>query len=224
LKPTTILLVEDHQLVREALSSLLERDSRFKVVGQAKNGSEALDMTAALRPDVVLMDIMMPHLHGIEATARLTSMADAPLVLILSQYSAHEYVVKAIQSGAKGYLLKDAAADELLRAIEIIQNGELYLSRSLPRAEILDSLERKSSKSPLDDIDRLTGREREVLQLVAEGNTNRQIAKVLGISIKTVEKHRFSLMDKLNVRDITALVRFAVSRGVIRDDSHPSLP
>ncbi|MBN1312741.1 MAG: response regulator transcription factor [Anaerolineae bacterium] len=211
--PISILLVEDHHLVREALRALIEEGHQFSVIGQAEDGNQALEMTEKLRPNVVVMDIMMPHLNGLEATSRLRNLQYPPKIIILSQHHAQEYIVQALMIGANGYLLKDAAADELPTAIRAVVDGTTYLSAQIPREEIEEILLRKDSiEAP---IDRLTPREREVLQLVAEGNTNRQIAHYLGISIKTVEKHRFSLMDKLNIRDVTGLVRFAIAQGII---------
>jgi len=213
---TTVLVVEDHNLVREALRALIEENPSLEVVGQAHDGNEALSLVEQIHPDLVIMDIMMPNLNGFEATKALTALMRPPKVVILSQYSREEYVLQALNNGASGYLLKDAAADELLLAIRTVSDGELYFSSQLDRESIEERLRRRGAVgSPLE---RLTPRERQVLQLVAEGNTNRQVAVNLKISIKTVEKHRFSLMDKLNIRDVTGLVRFAVSEGIIRSD------
>jgi DNA-binding NarL/FixJ family response regulator len=214
--PISILLVEDHHLVREALRALIEEGHQFAVVGQAEDGNQALQMAEKLRPNVVVMDIMMPHLNGLEATSRLRDLRYPPKVIILSQHHGQEYVMQALALGASGYLLKDAAADELPEAIREVIGGSTYLSAQLPREAIEEGLLRQQNiEAP---ILRLTPREREVLQLVAEGNTNRQIAHYLGISIKTVEKHRFSLMEKLNIRDVTGLVRFAIAHGIIQGD------
>ncbi|MBN1430562.1 MAG: response regulator transcription factor [Anaerolineae bacterium] len=214
--PISILLVEDHHLVREALRALIEEGHHFAVVGQAEDGNQALQMAEKLHPNVVVMDIMMPHLNGLEATSRLRALHYPPKVIILSQHHAQEYIVQALMVGASGYLLKDAAADELPTAIRAVIEGTTYLSSQIPRDAIEESLLRRdNAESPFL---RLTPREREVLQLVAEGNTNRQIAHYLGISIKTVEKHRFSLMDKLGIRDVTGLVRFAIAHGIIEGD------
>ena len=213
---TTVLVVEDHNLVREALRALIEENPSLEVVGQAHDGSEALSLAEQTRPDLVIMDIMMPNLNGFEATRGMTQLPRPPKVVILSQYNRVDYVLQALISGASGYLLKDAAADELLLAIRAVSDGELYLSSQLDRETIEERMHQRGEiGSP---IERLTPRERQVLQLVAEGNTNRQVAVNLGISIKTVEKHRFSLMEKLNIRDVTGLVRFAVSEGIIVSD------
>ncbi len=215
MSPISIVLVEDHHLVRAALVSLIERDPRFAVVGQAEDGNQALELAERLSPEIVVMDIMMPNLNGFEATARLRGLLCPPQVVILSQYNSPEYVVQAVQAGAKAYLLKDAAPQEFALAVEAVMAGETYFSAGLPRAEIEERMHQPSGIR--SDMERLTSREREVLQLVVEGNTNRQIAHHLGISIKTVEKHRFSLMEKLHIRDVTGLVRFAVTHGIIAD-------
>jgi DNA-binding NarL/FixJ family response regulator len=214
----TVLLVEDHALVRDALRALLNENDRIEVVGQAADGREALALAEQTLPQVVIMDIMMPNLNGFEATARLREMQPAPSVIILSQHQNEAYVVQALSSGASAYLLKDDAPDELPAAIDAVLAGRIYLSARLPREAIETQLRRgDNAESP---IERLSGREREVLQLVVEGNTNKQVAYKLGISIKTVEKHRFSVMDKLNIRDVTGLVRFAIANGIIEDPGH----
>jgi DNA-binding NarL/FixJ family response regulator len=217
LKRISIVLVEDHRLFREALCTLIERAKRFEVVAQAADGHEALALARELTPQIVVMDIMMPTLNGFEATIRLRALPVPPQVVILSQYDAPEYVVQAMQSGARGYLLKDSSSDELLAALDAVVGGGHYYSMRLPVDEIEDRL--AGEKNQRSELGRLTVREREVLQLVAEGNTNRKIAYMLGISIKTVEKHRFSLMEKLGRRDIASLVRFAVANRVIAPDT-----
>lgn len=213
---TTVLLVEDHHLVREALRALIENSSQIVVLGQAQDGNQALRLAQEQHPDVVIMDIMMPNLNGLEATRRMCLLSPPPRVLILSQYANEEYVLQALADGASGYLLKDDAVEELLSAISTVAGGGTYLSSRLNR----DAIEEKLRQKPTirSAVETLSRREREVLQLVVEGNTNRQIARMLGISVKTVEKHRFSLMEKLNIRDVTALVRFAVAHGVIHND------
>ncbi len=214
--PIRILLAEDHHLVREGLRALLEEQGAFEIVAQAEDGAQALTLAAETHPDVVVMDLRMPNLNGLEATGRLRAMDQPPEVIILSQYSRADYVVEALLAGARGYLLKDAVSDELVHAIQTVLAGQRYLSAQLPQDEIDAYVQRREQMpSPLG---RLTAREREVLQMVAEGNTNRQVARRLGISVKTVEKHRFNLMEKLDIRDVTGLVRFALMHGIISDE------
>jgi two-component system response regulator NreC len=213
IRPTTIMLAEDHHLVREALRVLLEDRTEVDVIGQAEDGAEAIELAQELKPDIVVMDISMPNLNGLEATRRLMELGDPPQVIILSQHKRQEYVVQALQAGASGYLLKDSITDELIEAIQTVKEGLTYLSEQLPREEIM-GLIRRGETLP-NPVERLTPREREVIQLVAEGYTNRQIAVKLSISVKTVEKHRYNLMDKLNMSDVTALVRFAVANGIV---------
>jgi DNA-binding NarL/FixJ family response regulator len=213
IRPTTIMLAEDHHLVREALRVLLEDRTEVDVIGQAEDGAEAIDLAQELKPDIVVMDISMPNLNGLEATRRLVEFDAPPKSIILSQHKRQEYVVQALQAGASGYLLKDSITDELIEAIQTVKEGLTYLSEQLPREEIL-GLIRRGETLP-NPVERLTPREREVIQLVAEGYTNRQIAVKLSISVKTVEKHRYNLMDKLNMSDVTALVRFAVANGIV---------
>ncbi len=186
MKPLSVLLVEDHHLIREALRALLEEQGSVTVVGQARDGLEALSMTASLHPDIVIMDIGMPNLNGLEATRRLCELPNAPQIVILSQYSRQEYVVQALLAGARAYLLKDAVADELSEAIDRVVAGEMYLTRQfspMQREEIEDYI--RLGKNLPNPLQRLTPREHEVLQLVAEGHTNRQIAVKLSISVKT---------------------------------------
>lgn len=217
MRPIRVLLADDHHLVREGIRALLEEKDGIDVVGQAKDGRQALTLVEELHPDLVVMDIAMPNLNGLEAAARMRQLPRPPVVIILSQYQDLPYIVQALTAGAQGYLLKGSIADELAQAIQTVMEGDTYLSSELPRREIEDMLRHRDSM--LGPLERLTAREREVLQLVAEGNTNRQIAIRLGISIKTVEKHRFNLMEKLNMRDVTALVRFAIANGIVTPDN-----
>lgn len=213
MRPMKVLLAEDHHLIREALRALLEEMGAIEVVGQARDGVEALQLAESLKPDLVVMDVGMPNLNGMEATRRMRQLSRPPDVIILSQYGRNEYVVQALLAGARAYLLKDSISDELVEAIEAVSRGEMYLSEQFDRDEIMEYVRRgEEIPSPLA---RLTPRERQVLQLVAEGHTNRQVAVKLSISVKTVEKHRFNLMDKLDIRDVTGLVRFAVAQGIV---------
>lgn len=215
-RPVTILLAEDHHLVREGLRALLEEMGRFEIVGQADDGVTAMALAYELRPDIIVMDVAMPHLNGLEATSQLRKTMPELRTIILSQYRHVEYVVQALLAGAHAYLVKDAIVEELSAAIESVLDGTIYLASSLPREEIEMLLH--DSSSHLSPVERLTQREREVLRLVAIGHTNRQIAHHLTISIKTAEKHRFNLMDKLGIRDVTGLVRFAIQNHLITPD------
>ena len=207
-----IVLAEDHAIVREALRALLEEQGEFRVVGQAEDGREAVDLVACLRPHVVVMDIVMPRLNGLEATIRLRELPNPPEVVILSQHDREEYVYQALKAGAKGYLLKDSVAGELAAAIRAVALHERFISARISQEAVESYTQRRGG--PV--FERLTAREREVLQLIAEGHTNRQIAKVLALSTKTIEKHRSNLMDKLDIHDVANLVRFAVEYGIVR--------
>lgn len=216
MKRITVLLAEDHAIVREGLRTLLELGENFEVVGEASNGRQAVEMARKLRPTVVVMDIAMPLLNGFEATRQILLAAPDTKVLVLSAHSDDEYVAHMIAIGASGYLLKQNSGQVLVHAVKEIASGHPYFSSSI--AKRMGTAERKSreggaaktkSKRPL------TSREAEVLQLVAEGAANKQVAAELGISIKTVEKHRQQLMDKLDIHDTAGLTRHAIATGVI---------
>ena len=216
MKRITVLLAEDHSIVREGLRSLLEFGGDFKVVGEAATGRQAIELARTLCPDVVVMDIAMPGLNGFEATRQILSAAPATRVLVLSAHSDDEYVAHMAAVGAAGYLVKQNSGQMLVHAIKQIVAGHSYFSPSI--AKRLGDAERKSRESgePRGKPKRpLTAREAEVLQLVAEGAANKQVAAALGISVKTVEKHRQQLMDKLNIHDTAGLTRHAIAAGVI---------
>ncbi len=206
-----ILLAEDHTIVREGLRALLQEHGEFAVVGQAEDGQQAIELAASLHPDVVVMDIVMPRLNGLEATSRIRDLPNPPEILILSQHDREEYVYQALRAGARGYLLKDSIADELITAIHAVARRERFVSALISPEAVESYIQRRGGPA----LERLTTREREVLQLIAEGHTNRQIAGELNISTKTVEKHRSNLMTKLNIHDLASLVRFAVAHGVV---------
>ncbi len=215
----TVLLAEDHTIVREGLRMLLEAEEDIVVVGEADNGRKAIQLAKKLRPAVVVMDIAMPLLNGLEATRRIRKAIPATKVLILSAHSDEEYVEQVIALGAAGYLIKQTSASYLSKAIREVQKGNTYFSPSV--AHRLGNLDQKPSdqrglvrkKGPA-----LSSREMEVLQLIAEGRANKQVARELGISIKTVEKHRQHLMAKLDLHDTAGLTRYAISTGII--ESH----
>lgn len=215
-KAITVLLAEDHAMMRQALSALLERAGHFNVVGQAKNGREAVDMALTLRPDVIVMDIAMPVLNGLEAMRQILTANPAAKVIIISGHTENEYVDRTSLAGGVAFLEKQTSAEILATAIREVASGKIFLSPSIAKRrsqEITGSRHRDGSIRVNGHT--LTSRETEVLQLVAEGAANKQVALTLGISIKTVEKHRQNLMDKLNIHDTAGLTRYAISSGVI---------
>jgi len=216
MKPIRVLLVEDHKVVRQGLRALLSVEDDIEVAGEVQDGREAVRLIEKLLPDVVLMDIAMPLLNGVEATRQILKLAPATRVLILSAHSDDEYVLQVIEAGAAGYLLKQTAANTLVMAIREAHRGGTYFSRSISKR--LGELREKSmgrGNKPRKGAVSLTSREREVLQLIAEGMGNKQTAAELGISIKTVEKHRQHLMSKLGIHDTAGLTRYAISAGII---------
>lgn len=210
-----VLLAEDHHLVRQGLRALLEREPGLEVVGEAADGLEALHLIQDLQPDVVVMDITMPGLNGLEVLRRVSQRLPEVRVLMLSVHEGEEYVLRALQAGASGYLLKRSLGAELLLAIQAAQRGEVFLSSAVSRTLITRFLQGVSPEESKTPYDRLTPREREVFQLVAEGHTNQAIAHRLGISVRTVETHRANLMDKLEIHDVAGLTRLAVHTGLV---------
>ncbi|HWP94934.1 MAG TPA: response regulator transcription factor [Gammaproteobacteria bacterium] len=207
----TVLLVDDHVLVREGLAALLAAQHDIRVVGQAAHGREALALAETLAPRVVVMDIAMPELNGLEATERLCERLPATRVVVLSMHSTREHVARALRAGALGFLLKEDAASELVQAVRTVAAGRRYLSRALEHAGIAGWLEEDKDRTPLE---RLSPREREVLQGVVEGHSSTEIASFLGLSPKTVETYRSRLMEKLGVNDVPSLVKFALQHGL----------
>jgi DNA-binding NarL/FixJ family response regulator len=218
MKRITVLLAEDHMIVREGFRRLLETEDDLEVVGEAQTGRQAVEMAKKLRPAVVVMDIAMPLLNGLEATRQILQAVPTTKVLILSAHSDDAYVEQATESGAAGFLLKQSSADALSRAIREVQKGNTFFSPSVSKR-----LRDQNQKSPdrarrlKKGSPRLSSREMEVLQLVAEGKANKEVAAELGISIKTVEKHRQHLMAKLNIHDTAGLTRYAISSGIIEN-------
>lgn len=212
MKRIRVLLADDHALVRAGFRSLLKDIPAVTVVAEAGNGREAINLVRKHQPDIVLMDVAMPGLNGLEALTRCKEFPKTR-VLILSMHATEEYVVQALRGGAAGYLIKDAAIGELKLAIQSIMKGETYLSSSISRRVIDTHLKRVVDKS--GPLDQLSPRQREVLQLIAEGNNTKEIAFLLKLSVKTVETHRGHLMEKLGIHDIAGLVRFAMRAGLI---------
>ncbi len=217
--PIRVLIADDHTLVRSGLTALLARTRDIHTVAEAADGREALVRIAEHRPDVVLMDVTMDGLNGLEATLRTVREHRDVRVIVLSMHRNEEYVVQALRTGASGYLMKDAAASELETAIRTVMRGETYLSAEAAQ-RVAEYEERFGNVSPRDapavpEYQQLTPREREVLQLIAEGYTMQEIANLLAISPKTVETHRYRLMDRLNIHHVAGLVRHAVRIGLV---------
>ena len=213
MKNVRIFLADDHTLLRAGIRSLLEKMPGVEVVGEAADGREALNLVKTLLPDIVLMDIAMAGLNGLEATARIAREFPGVRVIILSMHANEEYVLQTLRAGAAGYLLKDAATAELELAIHAVARNDTYLSPAISKRVVEDYLGRTSGeKSPLEQ---LTPRQREILQLIAEGKSTKEMAFVLGVSVKTVETHRAQLMDRLGVHDVPGLVRHAMRMGLV---------
>jgi NarL family two-component system response regulator LiaR len=213
-KPIRVLVADDHMVVRSGIRHVLESEAGFEVVGEAASGVEALSLAAELHPDVVVLDISMPDESGLQVAARLRARSDGPRILILSMHDNAEYVLESVRAGAHGYLLKDTAATELRSAIRAICRGESYFSP--PVASRLSAAVRGEREGQAAVLDQLTIREREVLQGIAQGRTNKEIATELGISHRTVETHRESLMNKLEIRTVAELTRFALGAGIVK--------
>jgi DNA-binding NarL/FixJ family response regulator len=216
MKPIRVLLAEDHALVRAGFRALLHNLPNTQVVAEASDGREALRLIAEHQPDVVLMDIAMPGLNGLEAASRVAREFPCVCVIILSMHANEEYVLQALHAGAVGYLLKDADTTELELALKAVARGEVYLSPAVSKHVVADYIRRTSGEpSPLE---RLTPRQREVLQLIAEGHTTKEIARTLNVSVKTVDTHRTQLMERLDIHDVTGLVRYAIRMGLVSPD------
>ena len=210
MKRTRILLADDHAVVRQGFKMILEAQPDMEIVGEAGNGREAVELAEKLRPDVVVMDVAMPELNGIEAARRLVDTMPHAKVLALSMHKDSVYVREILRAGARGYLLKDSVAADLVAAVRAVASGQSWLSPAVSNA-VLDDYRRHVT----NPIDLLTSREREVLQMLAEGKTNKEIAGVLNLSVYTVDAHRGRIMEKLNLHSINELVRFAVRNGLI---------
>ena len=209
-----VLIADDHTLFREGVRKLLEDQPDIEVVGEASDGREAVRKVSTLRPDVVLMDIAMPSLNGLEATRQIKRDHPEVSVLVLTMYDHEEYFRQVLEAGASGYIIKRAATSDLVAAIFAVYNGEAVLSPSITRLLLEDYFRRESNKSETDP-DLLSPREREILQLIAEGKTSREIAEILHLSIKTVQSHRTSLMQKLDLHDRGDLIKYAIQKKII---------
>ncbi len=210
-----VLIVDDHTLVRDGIRTLLGLITNIKVVGEATNGKEALEKVKKLAPDVVLMDLAMPIMSGLEATRRIRKRFPRTKVLALTQYEDREYIVPTIEAGARGFISKTAAFSELASAIQAVYQGGSFLSPMAAAAIIEECQQKATAESEKDAYQRLTDREREMLKLVADGYTAREIADMLVISLRTVETHKANLMKKLNIHNKADLIRFAIRKGII---------
>jgi DNA-binding NarL/FixJ family response regulator len=214
MKKIGVLLADDHAVVRQGLRALLEAEGDITVVGEAENGRQAVAQTKKTLPDVVVMDVAMPGMNGLEATRQIVRNIPSSKVLVLTSYGDDDYVTQLLEAGASGYLVKQTAAADLLKAIREVHHGHAFFSPSIAkRLRQQESEALEGGQPPASRTGRLTSREAEVLQLVAEGFANKQIAAELAISIKTVEKHRQQAMNKLNIHDIAGLTRYAISKG-----------
>jgi DNA-binding NarL/FixJ family response regulator len=210
-----VILADDHHLVRRGIRALLEQADDISVIGEAQDGQEAIELVEQLKPDVLIIDIAMPRMNGIQATQRVRALGLATQVVILSMHSRPTLVRQALRNGAKGYLLKRSVTEELLLAVRAASRRETYLSPEVSGIILDDFLAYQVNVEKSNPFDQLTPREREVMQLIAEGHTNHGIARLLNISIKTVERHRVNLMAKLDVHDVAGLTRVAIEHGLI---------
>jgi DNA-binding NarL/FixJ family response regulator len=217
-KPIRLILADDHTLVRAGIRALLEKLPGVEVVGEAGDGRQVLKLVKTLGPNVVLMDISMPGLNGLEATERISREFPDVRVIILSMHNNEEYYWRALKAGAAGYLLKKAATTELATALQQLVKGEIYLSREIS-ARLVKKFPKQGIADRKSPLEQLTGRQREILQLIAEGQNTKQIAEILKVSPKTVEYHRMKLMNCLNVHDVPGLVRFALRVGLISQEN-----
>jgi two-component system response regulator NreC len=215
MKNVRILLADDHTVMRAGLRALLERQPNLVVVGEAENGRQTVELASSHAPDVVVMDIAMPNLNGVEATRRMVSKQPSISVVILSMYSDESYVMRALEAGARAYLLKDSTVTDLIRAIEAVSQGKSFFSPKISRILAEEYVRALKQKGLADSYELLTPREREILQLLAEGKTNKEVATSLNISVYTAETHRGNILQKLNLHSTAELVLYAVRKGII---------
>jgi DNA-binding NarL/FixJ family response regulator len=213
--PTRVLLADDHKLMRGGLRLILEQHPEFTVIGEADDGRQAVAMAEALKPDLVVMDVAMPNLNGIEAAKQITGRQPGTAVIMLSMHADESYVLRALKAGARGYLLKDSAEADLTQALQAVREGKSFFSPAVSRV-LLEDYGRKLRRAGAEDSwDLLTPRERETLQLVAEGKSSKDIANLLNLSVYTVETHRSNLMQKLQLKGMPELILYAVRKGLI---------
>ena len=210
----TVFLADDHRMVREGFRLLLETQSDIKVVGEVGNGREAVRQAIKLAPDIILMDIAMPELNGIEATKQIIEARSTAKIIILSMYSTTQHIFQALKAGAKGYILKESAGDDIIKAVRAVHSGKTFLCDEITEMVVGDYIEKREGAANDDPLSRLSTREREVLQLLVEGKSNTKIAELLFLSQKTVETYRSHLMQKLGISDLPGLVKFAIQQGI----------
>jgi DNA-binding NarL/FixJ family response regulator len=216
-----VLVADDHAILRQGLRAILEAEADFDVVGEAADGREAVRKARLLAPDVVVMDVSMPRMNGLEATGRIVEECPTIRVVALTMHSIEEYVYSLLKAGAKGYVLKESVSSDLVEAIRVVVRGGTYLHPSISSRGGHGFLERQGSGGRKGVLDILTAREREILQLIAEGNTNKEIAALLVLSVKTIDNHRTRIMDKLEIHNVAGLTRYAISHGIIAATPHP---
>ena len=210
-----ILLADDHTVMRRGLRALLERQEGFTVVAEAADGREAVDTAASARPDVVVMDIGMPNLNGIEAARRITEKRAETAVVILSMHADESYVLRALKSGARGYLLKDSAEEDLIGAIRAVHQGKAFFSPEISKLLAEDYMRQMRQRGVEDSYELLTPREREILQMLGEGKSNKDVATKLTLSLHTVETHRANILEKLNLHSTAEMILYAVRKGIV---------
>ena len=214
-EPIHILLADDHSVMRTGLRLVLERQADFQVVGEASDGREAIALAQQHRPEVVVMDVTMPNLNGIEAARQISSAQPETSIVMLSMHSDEAYVLRALKAGARGYLLKESAESDLIAAIRAVHSGKAFFSPAVSRMLVEDYIRQLQDREIEDSYELLTTREREILQLIAEGRSNKEIAGILNLSLYTVETHRGNMMEKLNLHTVPELILYAVRKGVI---------
>jgi DNA-binding NarL/FixJ family response regulator len=210
-----VVVADDHTIIRSGLRMLLERETGFEVVGEASDGRQAVELAESLKPDVIMLDIGMPNLNGIEATRQIVQKLPRTRVVVLSMHSDESYVLKALKSGARGYLLKDSAESDILNAIRAVSEGKAYFSPEISKMLVDDYMRQMQQRGVEDSYELLTAREREILQLLAEGKSNKDISSALNLSPYTVETHRGNILQKLNLHSLPELILYAVRKGVI---------
>lgn len=215
-KPITVLLADDHTIVREGLTKLLESDPNLKIVGEAKDGREAVSKVEKLKPDIVLMDISMPMLNGIEATRQIKKISRQTKVIILSMHSHDRYIGELLSLGASGYLVKDSTGANIMNAIKAAMKGDTYLSPSISRMVIENYVSTRRKKSTREELySSLSNREHEVFQMIAEGKSTKEISEILFVSLSTIKTHRAHIMEKLQIDNLSQLIQFAIELGIV---------